>query len=102
MKGESKQTFWTRQVRAFEGSGQTRRAYCERRGLGVGSLDYWRRKLSSASISAAVVSVFVPLTVSVAPAPTDALILECAGGSRLKLPRDCDPLWLAQMLSGLR
>lgn len=102
MKGKSKQAIWTRHVRAFEGSGQTRVAYCARRGLAVRSLDYWRRKLSSVSSSAAVVPAFVPLTVSSAPAPTEALILECAGGSRLKLPRDCDPVWLAQMLSGLR
>lgn len=102
MKGESKQAFWMRHVLAFEGGGQTRRAYCTRRGLGVGSLDYWRRKLSSMSSSAGVVPGFVPLKVSSAPAPTEALILECAGGSRLKLPRDCDPLWLAHVLSGLR
>ncbi len=102
MKGQSKQAFWKRHVRAFEGGGQTRGAYCAQRGLAVRSLDYWRRKLSSDSNSAEVVPAFVPLKVSSAPAPTEALILECASGSRLKLPRDCDPVWLAHVLSGLR
>lgn len=101
MKRKSKQALWTRRVRAFEGSGQTRRAYCERHSLAVRSLDYWRRRLSSSS-EAAEVPAFVPLQVRSVELSTEALLLECAGGARLKLPRDCDPVWLAQVLSGLR
>lgn len=100
-KRESKRALWTRRVRAFEASGQTRRAYCERRGLAVGSLDYWRRRLSSSS-EAAEVAAFVPLQVRSVERSTEAVLLECAGGARLKLPRDCDPAWLAQVLWGLR
>lgn len=102
MKRHSKQAIWTRHVRAFEGSGQTRRAYCARRGLAVRSLDYWRRKLSPPSRSTGAERTFVPVRVGSVPAPAEALILECAGGSRLKLPRDCDPAWLSHVLSGLR
>ena len=101
MKRKSKQALWARRVGAFEGSGQTRRAYCERRGLAVRSLDYWRRRLSSSS-EAAEVPAFVPLQVRSVEPPAEALQLECAGGARLTLPRDCDPAWLAQVLSGLR
>lgn len=101
MKRKAKQALWTRRVRAFESSGQTRRAYCERRGLAVRSLDYWRRRLPSASSEAATVPAFVPLQVRPASS-SEALILECAAGARLRLPHDCDPAWLAQVLSGLR
>ncbi|MDB5971724.1 MAG: hypothetical protein JWQ90_4174 [Hydrocarboniphaga sp.] len=104
MKRKSKQALWTRRIRAFEARGQTRAAYCRQHGLAVRSLDYWRRRLSSVSEAAAAAAVpaFVPLRVS-SPAPlTEALLLECSGGARLRLPRDCDPAWLAQLLTGLR
>jgi hypothetical protein len=102
VKRELKQAFWTRHVRAFEASGQTRVVYCRRRGLAVGSLDYWRRRLPSAADEAAAVPGFVALRVS-SPLPSaEALLLECAGGARLRFPRDCDPVWLAHVLSGLR
>ncbi|MDP3293175.1 MAG: hypothetical protein Q8M37_00380 [Nevskia sp.] len=103
MKRKSKEALWTRRVRAFEASGQTRVAYCRRHGLAVHSLDYWRRRLSSSPLSeSAAVPAFVPLQVRSVEPPAEALLLECAGGARLRLPRDCDPWWLAQVLSGLR
>lgn len=101
MNRKSKQALWTRRVRAFEASGQSRAAYCRQRGLAPGSLDYWRRRLSSSSVAAAE-PAFVPLQVRSVEPPAEALLLECAGGAQLRLPRDCDPLWLAQVLSGLR
>jgi hypothetical protein len=36
-----------RLVREFEGSGQSREAFCLERGLSVGTLDYWRRRAGS-------------------------------------------------------
>ena len=33
-------------VEEYEGSGQTRRAFCARRGMAVSTLDYWRRELA--------------------------------------------------------
>lgn len=102
MKRKLKQAFWTRHVRAFEASGQTRQGYCDRRGLAVGSLDYWRRRLLLSSRVAAEVSAFVPLQMHSTSPSGEALLLECVGGARLRLPRDCDPLWLVQVLSGLR
>lgn len=102
MKSKSKQAFWTRHVRAFGSSGQTRSAYCRRRGLAVGSLDYWRRRLSSVPDPSPTVPAFVPVRVNASLPCSEALLLECAGGARLRLPRDCDPAWLAQVLSGLR
>jgi hypothetical protein len=97
---KSKQAFWTRHVRAFEASGQTRVAYCERHGLAIRSLDYWRGRLSSASGSAAAVPAFVALQVR-PTASAESLLLECAGGAVLRVTCGCDPACLAAVLSGL-
>jgi hypothetical protein len=35
-----------RMMEEYEGSGQSRRAYCERRGIAVSTFDYWRRELA--------------------------------------------------------
>lgn len=64
------------------------RAYCEQRGLAVCSLDYWRRRLSSGPEAGAEVLGFVPLQVRSVEPPAETLLLECAGGARLRLPRD--------------
>ena len=34
-----------RMMEEYEGSGQSRRAFCERRGMAVSTFDYWRREL---------------------------------------------------------
>ncbi|MGH9509740.1 MAG: IS66 family insertion sequence element accessory protein TnpA [Terriglobales bacterium] len=97
MERKNKQAFWARHVRAYEASGETRPAYCARHRLKVRSLDYWRRRMPILEKAPA----FVPVRV-VPGAAVDAPLLECPGGARLRLPRDCDPTWLLQILSGLR
>jgi hypothetical protein len=37
-----------RLVRDYDASGESRGGFCERRGLGVATLDYWRRQVAAA------------------------------------------------------
>ena len=91
--------FWADHVRGFEKSGQTRRAYCTAHGLNRNTLDAWRRRIAGRKPGTAAPS-FVSLSVmSTAPA---GLTLRWPSGAVLALPPDCDPAWLAQVLSGLR
>jgi hypothetical protein len=75
---------WTKRMRAWERSGQTRAAFCRSRGLNVHTFDYWRRALRSAS------TALVPVVVSkeVAPSVVDAVIeVMLPDGIRLRVPR---------------
>ncbi len=40
---------WTKQIKAWETSGLTQRAYCVRENLKHSTFDYWRRQISSTS-----------------------------------------------------
>ena len=64
----------------YERSGQTRREYCEQRGVAVTTFDYYRRSRAKGA-SAAL------LPVRVEPAPSqNALTLVCANGRRIEVP----------------
>ncbi len=43
-----------RLVGEYEQSGEGRRSFCSRRGLSVGTLDYWRRRIAGAAASGLV------------------------------------------------
>lgn len=91
--------FWERHVRDCEGSGLGLRAYCTAHGLKRSTFDTWRRRVAKQSSMA---TGFVPLRVSGAAPAGPSVALRWPSGLELALSRDCDPLWLAQVLSGLR
>lgn len=100
---------WERHVAAFEAGGQTRDAYCSAHGLSRSTLDYWRRRLRSERSPGkcparnASPATFVPVRVApMGGADRVAAVLHCSGGIRMAVARDADPVWLAQVLSGLR
>ena len=43
-----------RLVREYDESGESRGGFCERRGLGVATLDYWRRQVAAAGTNGLV------------------------------------------------
>ncbi|MGI8603429.1 MAG: IS66 family insertion sequence element accessory protein TnpA [Verrucomicrobiales bacterium] len=43
-----------RLVREYEQSGESRGVFCLRRGLSIGTLDYWRRRIAGAAASGLV------------------------------------------------
>jgi hypothetical protein len=42
---------WTQQIKDWESSRITQRAYCEREGLKYGTFDYWRRQICSTGVT---------------------------------------------------
>lgn len=76
---------WERLVAEYERGDETRRAFCDERGLSVSSLDYWRRKLREET---AARPGFIELgSVSTAGSPAWDIELELGGGVVLRLRR---------------
>jgi transposase len=97
-----KRRFWARHVARFDGSGLTRRAYCDRHDLVPATLDYWRRRLRAEPAPA-----FVPVQARVevprdVPVATAAVLELSVGNARLILPANVDAKWLASLLQALR
>lgn len=93
--------FWERHVRGFAGGGEPRRTYCAAHGLNRNTFDAWRRRIVAEREGAAG-TAFVPLRVQGAAPARTSVALRWPSGVELSMPRDCDPAWLAQVLSGLR
>ncbi len=74
---ESKRRMEMRQLMGeYEKSGQTRREFCEKRGIALTTMDYWRRELAAK-----------PRLVKVklaAPEPPTSFILTLANGRRIE------------------
>jgi hypothetical protein len=90
----SKETIWTKRLRAFERSGLSRRAWCAREKVPLSTLDYWRLRLRRTA------AALVPVVVDAAPAA--AMIEIAVGGAQLRMPASVDADWLCRVLRGLR
>lgn len=89
-------------IEAWQQSGLTITAYCQRHGLTRSAFGNWRRRYSMPSTSNT--TAFVPLQLTVAPTPKPTLSAEITlqrGEWRLGLPPDISPTWLAELLRSL-
>lgn len=77
-------TEWERLVAEYEHGDETRRAFCDERGLSVSSLDYWRRKLREETTAPGFIELG---SVSAASAAAWEMELELGGGVVLRLRR---------------
>ena len=109
-----------RQVRAFQASGLTGKAFCVRAGISRSSLSRWYRQIEGADKSVAghakrMVSPvregpsFAEVRVEDAKPEAESLppslyrvAIHLSSGDRLFLPEDCDPRWLGQVVRALR
>lgn len=95
----SKEKLWTKRMRAFERSGLSRRAWCEKEGVPLSSLDYWRRRLRTMETAQAL----VPIVVAEQPLSSKTCLIEIdASGVQLRVPTNIDADWLCRVLRGLR
>lgn len=107
MDRASKAALWSKRVGAFERSGLSRREWCDRNGVAMGTLDYWRRRQSPSQRTLQPTSqFFVPMVVTDAPSSAGAsapgvIELECAG-VRIRADAGVDAAWLCRVLGGLR
>jgi hypothetical protein len=73
----SKRVVWSKRMRAWERSGQTRVAFCRAQRLSLATFDYWRCKLRAPSRD------LVPVVVSGVPAVPVEIVLP--NGVRLRM-----------------
>lgn len=96
-----KRRFWARHVARFDGSGLTRRAYCDRHDLVPATLDYWRRRLAEPAPAFVPVQPRLEVPRDVCAATATGMELS-VGNARLILPANVDAKWLASLLQALR
>jgi hypothetical protein len=94
----SKEALWAERVRAFEGSGLSRRAWCAQEKLAESTLDYWRLRLRAGGLEPAL----VPVVVADSRVSVAGRIEVSFGDVQLRLPATVDAAWLCSLLRGLR
>jgi hypothetical protein len=55
---------WRKHIEVIKSSGSTRRAYCEKNGLNISTLDYWCRRLNSPKKNERDGAEWIPLKIS--------------------------------------
>lgn len=112
MTSTKKRELWARRVAAWERSGLSRRAWCERHGVNVHTLDYWRYRLRQRAARPVVArsrsKALVPIVVKeAAPLPTAAALgavpveIALPSGVQVRVPASTDPRWLASLVREL-
>lgn len=91
----------TRLVRAWERSGEPRRAFARRHGLTVSQFDYWKRRVRRTAIAPTLVPVQV-LPEPEAPRASAAIELALPGGARLTIPDGVSAATLQTVLTAVR
>lgn len=90
---------WAEVVEQFEQSGLTQRAFAERRGLPLSTLQSWiYRARRQRPASAALLPVRI---VEAEPASAAPIELELPSGARLRFAPGTDPAYLARLLQAL-
>lgn len=97
---------WTKQIREWEASGVSQRAYCEREGLKFAAFDYWRRQVRSNSeagkpaLNRTDRLTLVPVRVTSKQCEGE-ITLRSPGGWQLSMPAGIDSQWLAAFVRGV-
>ena len=103
MDRASKAAFWSKRVRAFERSGLRRRAWCDRHGVALATLDYWRHRLRAAvPMSQSLVPIVVTNAPSLRSTSAPGVIELEFAGVRMRADAGVDAAWLCNVLRGLR
>ncbi len=81
----AKRAGWVKQIRDWERSGQTQRAFCAKRGLALSSFQWWRGRLDR-DARERLTAPFVPLALRAERAGVAAVIeVELRSRTRLRL-----------------
>ena len=101
MPESAKRVLWRDRVSAFERSGLQRGVWCERHGLKVSTLDYWRQQFGAAD---AVRQRLIPIRVNapLAAHPVGEIKIDIGNSICLRADTNFDAAWLASLLCGLR
>ncbi len=91
-------------VAEFEASGLIREAFCQQRGLAVGTLDKYRRRIHRelhSGVGSLLPVEVVPLTVHDASTGDDVLVVESRSGRRIEVRHGFDAGTLECLLTVL-
>ena len=99
---------WTKQIKDWEKSGLTQRAYCARESLKLSTFDYWRRQIGLTPAVVPPVSkareakrlTLLPVRLS-AKSSTENIVVRSPSGWQLELPGAVEAAWLATLLRQL-
>jgi hypothetical protein len=117
VKDEAKWAYWTKHIKAWQASGLSRHAYCQRERLKPTTFDYWRPLIASdhAEVNAVKQPVngnditLIPVTVKAAEHPVDvardmppeSIKLNSPAGWEMQLPSNVNTRWLIDVLRQL-
>jgi hypothetical protein len=99
-RDERKERQWRRWIGEWQASGLSVRAFCERRGLTVGSFYAWRRVLQQRAAEKAAF-VTVQVVAEAAPDRASALEVVLADGRTVRVAPGFDAATLRQLLAVL-
>lgn len=96
---------WTKQIKDWETSGLTQRAYCARESLKHSTFDYWRRQIGLAPVRDQPISkaraakrlTLVPVQLS-SKRSAENLVVRSPAGWQYEFSISIDSTWLAQFL----
>jgi hypothetical protein len=102
-KVELKREGWAEHDRRWRSSGMSVRAYCEREGLGLGTFEYWRRRLRGEQASAPKTTPVLTLVPArMAGADEERLEVRGPDGWHISLPGRFEVERLAALLKALK
>lgn len=103
MAKSSKSEVWARRLAACERSGLSRRAWCERAGVNVHTLDYWRYRLrpGPAKSARSRSKALVPILVRDTSTAMTGIEVELSSGVRIRASTSTDVRWLASLVREL-
>ena len=103
-----KRQYWEGKIAAWQASGLTQRAFCEREQLKRPTFDYWRGRIKPEVAPVqrkpqhrAQPMTFVPVQVERSGSKATPMELHGLGGWRLIVPAAVDARWLATLLQSL-
>jgi transposase-like protein len=101
MAGRNKRDEWAARIAAWERSGQSRRAWCDKHGVNVHTLDYWRRRFRSEPALRKRRARLVPIVVAATTAAVPFAVV-LPSGVQLRVPADADVAQVAALVRALQ
>jgi transposase len=87
----------------YERSGLSQKAFCQRHGVALSTLQYWRRRARGTDQEPTPSFVEIPQVSGMARALSSegAVIIEVPGGVRFEVPTGTDAQWLSGLLRAM-
>ena len=87
----------------YERSGLSQKAFCQRHGVALSTLQYWRRRARDTNQAPTPSFVEIPQVSGMSRSLSNeaAVIIELPGGVRFEIPTGTDAQWLSGLLRAI-